>query len=336
MSYSLFQDVEYFNRCVLRQGYRVIVFDETRGFEQAYGRVRTHLNHLRAEGAFVLGLNGTPFSTNLDGAVSMLWSIGATPGRSWDSVRDAMASHVLRREAPQHWSVHRDVVALQLQPRQRKQYEALTSRFGVARLYMAFPELVGLVRLAPLPTRAVSLTALIEGSAKLAHLVVWASGVFSSHPAAKIVVFVSGSTSLEIVRACLALAVDFVPPSIDATAGATYSQQLTLWFNEEAGQPRILLCTQRAGGRGLNLPAASHMIFFDVPSTGRIAEQCIHRALRQPRHVATPLQVTFTYVADTIEEGRWLTLWLREALAAELLGSRAGGGLLGSRRSGAR
>ena len=78
------------------------------------------------------------------------------------------------------------------------------------------------------------------------------------------------------------------------------------------------------------------MIFFDVPSTGRIAEQCIHRALRQPRHVATPLQVTFTYVADTIEEGRWLTLWLREALAAELLGSRAGGGLLGSRRSGAR
>jgi len=45
------------------------------------------------------------------------------------------------------------------------------------------------------------------------------------------------------------------------------------------------------------------MIFFDVPSTGRIAEQCIHRALRQPRHVATPLQVTFTYVADTIEEG---------------------------------
>ena len=70
-------------------------------------------------------------------------------------------------------------------------------------------------------------------------------------------------------------------------------------FNDSPG-PRVLLASIRAGGVGLNLGTASHVVLFDRWWNPAVEEQAIHRAHRFGRD-----RILFVYrflVVDSIEE----------------------------------
>ena len=64
--------------------------------------------------------------------------------------------------------------------------------------------------------------------------------------------------------------------------------------------PRALLISLRAGGVGLNLGDASHVVLFDRWWNPAVEVQAIYRAHRFDREL--PLHVVRFLVADTIEE----------------------------------
>ena len=70
-------------------------------------------------------------------------------------------------------------------------------------------------------------------------------------------------------------------------------------FNDEPG-PRVLLTSLKAGGVGLNLGTASHVVLFDRWWNPAVEEQAIHRAHRFER--SRVLHVVRFLVADTIED----------------------------------
>ena len=70
-------------------------------------------------------------------------------------------------------------------------------------------------------------------------------------------------------------------------------------FNSEPG-PRVLLTSLKAGGVGLNLGTASHVVLFDRWWNPAVEEQAIHRAHRFER--SRVLHVIQFQVADSIED----------------------------------
>jgi hypothetical protein len=81
----------------------------------------------------------------------------------------------------------------------------------------------------------------------------------------------------------------------------------------EQGDTPLLLLSALAGGRGLNVPSATHMLFFDLPSTFRVYSQCRARALRCTRSPLLPLEVSMLNTPSTVEEGEYYALWARMA-----------------------
>ncbi len=67
-----------------------------------------------------------------------------------------------------------------------------------------------------------------------------------------------------------------------------------------AGTPRVLLASLRAGGVGLNLGEATHVVMYDRWWNPAVEMQAIYRAHRFTRE--TPLHVVRFTVTDTVEE----------------------------------
>ena len=74
---------------------------------------------------------------------------------------------------------------------------------------------------------------------------------------------------------------------------------VTRWFEEGRGK-QVLLVSLRAGGTGLNLPSATHVVLFDRWWNPAVEEQAIRRAYRFGRK--RPLLVYKFLVQHTVEE----------------------------------
>lgn len=88
---------------------------------------------------------------------------------------------------------------------------------------------------------------------------------------------------------------------------------------ERSASPRALLISLRAGGVGLNLGAASHVVVFDRWWNPAVEIQAIYRAHRFDREL--PLHVIRFLVVDTIEERIARILARKEELFDEIVES---------------
>ena len=88
---------------------------------------------------------------------------------------------------------------------------------------------------------------------------------------------------------------------------------------ERSAPPRALLISLRAGGVGLNLGAASHVVLFDRWWNPAVEVQAIYRAHRFDREL--PLHVIRFLVVDTIEERIARILARKEELFDEIVES---------------
>ncbi|MDE2730120.1 MAG: DEAD/DEAH box helicase [Bacteroidota bacterium] len=89
-------------------------------------------------------------------------------------------------------------------------------------------------------------------------------------------------------------------------------------FRTEAG-PRVLLVSLRAGGVGLNLEEATHVVMFDRWWNPAVEMQAVYRAHRFSR--GTPLHVVRFTVVDSIEERIALILNSKEKMFREIVDS---------------
>ena len=85
--------------------------------------------------------------------------------------------------------------------------------------------------------------------------------------------------------------------------------------------PRMLLVSLRAGGVGLNLGEATHVVLFDRWWNPAVEKQAIYRAHRFDRE--EPLHVVRFLVADTIEERIEQILVEKEQLFGEMVDGRS-------------
>jgi hypothetical protein len=75
---------------------------------------------------------------------------------------------------------------------------------------------------------------------------------------------------------------------------------LTAFASEEPGGPTVLVISIRAGGRGLNLPAANHVFHFDRWWNPAVEQQATDRAHRLGQH--KPVYVHSLICTGTLEE----------------------------------
>jgi SNF2 family DNA or RNA helicase len=127
-----------------------------------------------------------------------------------------------------------------------------------------------------------ALTVIIEGLSAVDH---------------KLLVFSQYVKTLEWIRDQLqnTLAIDMLHGGMDDLS----KSQAVARFNEEPG-PRVLLVSLRAGGVGLNLQSASHVVLFDRWWNPAVEEQATRRAYRFGRD--RPLYVYRFLVVGSVEE----------------------------------
>jgi non-specific serine/threonine protein kinase len=102
------------------------------------------------------------------------------------------------------------------------------------------------------------------------------------------------------------------------SAGAR--EELLTRFDHDAG-PRVLVISLRAGGRGLNLPAANHVLHFDRwwnPAVEQQATDRVHR-LGQRKHVYVSSLICTATVEERIDE----LLESKRALAEQVIAAPA-------------
>jgi SNF2 family DNA or RNA helicase len=75
---------------------------------------------------------------------------------------------------------------------------------------------------------------------------------------------------------------------------------LTAFASEEEGGPTVLVISIRAGGRGLNLPAANHVFHFDRWWNPAVEQQATDRVHRLGQH--KPVFVHSLICTGTLEE----------------------------------
>ena len=85
--------------------------------------------------------------------------------------------------------------------------------------------------------------------------------------------------------------------------------------------PSLLVVSLRAGGRGLNLPAANHVIHFDRWWNPAVEQQATDRVHRLGQR--KPVHVTSLVCTATVEERIDQLLDAKRELAAQVLAGRA-------------
>lgn len=114
-------------------------------------------------------------------------------------------------------------------------------------------------------------------------------------PEARILVFSQFVETLKWLSDRIVLPSDFLTGSMSST-----ERQAAMERFRTASAPRVLLVSLRAGGVGLNLGEATHVVVFDRWWNPAVEMQAIYRAHRFDRNEA--LHVVRFLVTDTIEE----------------------------------
>ena len=89
---------------------------------------------------------------------------------------------------------------------------------------------------------------------------------------------------------------------------------------ERADGPSLLVVSLRAGGRGLNLPAANHVLHFDRWWNPAVEQQATDRVHRLGQR--KPVHVTSLVCTATVEERIDALLDAKRELAAQVMAGR--------------
>ena len=114
-------------------------------------------------------------------------------------------------------------------------------------------------------------------------------------PDARILVFSQFVETLKWVADRLGVACDLLTGSMSSRA-----REAAIARFKTAGSPRVLFTSLRAGGVGLNLGEATHVVMYDRWWNPAVEMQAVYRAHRFTRE--TPLHVVRFTLTDTIEE----------------------------------
>ena len=131
---------------------------------------------------------------------------------------------------------------------------------------------------------------------------------------ARILVFSQFVETLKWITDRLDLPYDLLTGSM-----SSHARQAAIERFKAAGSPRVLLTSLRAGGVGLNLGEATHVVMFDRWWNPAVEIQAIYRAHRFTRE--TPLHVVRFTVIDTVEERIASILGAKEQLFEDVVES---------------
>jgi SNF2 family DNA or RNA helicase len=102
---------------------------------------------------------------------------------------------------------------------------------------------------------------------------------------------------------------------------ARQRDELLAAFSGDDGGPTVLVISLRAGGRGLNLPAANHVFHFDRWWNPAVEQQATDRAHRLGQH--KPVFVHSLISTGTLEERIDLLLESKRELVEKVMAGRS-------------
>lgn len=352
VSYDFYWSMDRMEDEIFPQHVRLVAFDEVKGFENYDSRTAGILREWRAKWTptlFVLPIAGTFFSPSCTNACNYLKCMGfndVAPNTS--SILQKLPTCLLRRKEQCNWSVDIKDVESHLRPGQHQHYCQIMgtlSTYGSA-AYAAPALLRTCTHIHPDHTKRQSSPAdfglddLLQGSPKLDWLLLFLIKVLANRKE-RVLIFADSTHSRRLLfhffefvvgncdndnrnprltvldEAMFAASV----PTIAASTSPRDVRKALSEFSSQSSLSPVLIATATSGGRGLNVPCVTRIIFFDVPKSVRAWWQCIYRGLRPPR---LPHQVLYVYnlvMKQTIEEGYYQARWARAGLSEALLPS---------------
>lgn len=165
--------------------------------------------------------------------------------------------------------------------------------------------------------------------AKIAVVVRLLQAIRKTQPCAKIIVASPYTTSLATLKTALqsaSMTERVVPLTIDGTVPVDKRMKIATVFNQPitAGNSAnpfwLLLLSSRAGGVGLNLIGASHMILLDSDWNPAAEQQCIGRLWRQGQ-TAGEVVIYRMAIAGAVEQAMLGRQRVKRRLQSQLLAS---------------
>ncbi|MCY4029684.1 MAG: DEAD/DEAH box helicase [Acidobacteria bacterium] len=243
-------------------------------------------------------LSATPLENNLNDVATILGFLdpGFGPHPTRGGIARKLEESMLRRRKRDVRSELPPVIVqdmqLELAGRQRARYEAL---WATRDSYVGRREGAEGAAMLGLITRLKGICNQDIQSGRSAKLEALETVVDSAGTTARIIVFSQFVKTLEWLAERLSIKHELVVGSMDMEERRAVMER----FRTEV-TPRALLVSLRAGGVGLNLGEASHVVLFDRWWNPAVENQAIYRAHRFDR--SEPLHVVRFVVRDSIEE----------------------------------
>ncbi len=295
----------------------IVVLDEAQRIKNRHSTTALACRLLPRKWAWAL--SATPLENETGDIESILEFLDPAVGRRWGAggVSDQLGRVMLRRRKAEVRGELPPVLVqdleLDLTPAQRSRYDELwgeRSRLGSGRAQDAALVLLGLItRLKVICNADVE----AEASSKLDGLRAICDG---AGQAARILVFSQFVETLKWVSARIPLASDMLTGAM-----SDEQRQVAMTRFGRGATPRVLFVSLRAGGVGLNLGEATHVVVFDRWWNPAVENQAIYRAHRFSRD--EPLHVVRLMVVDTIEERIAAILDRKERLFEDVVEVRA-------------
>ena len=281
-----------------REAFGVVVLDEAQRIKNRESATSFACRLLRRRRAWAL--SATPLENEFGDVTSILDFLEGEVGRWWTraAVRVKLATMMLRRRKREVRAELPPVIVqdlrLDLSAAQREEYEELwaTREAQVRHEAKAGDRTAVMLGLIARLKRVCNYDAASGRSTKLDALVAISGAAGQS---ARILVFSQYVETLRWISARLGM-----PHGMLVGAMADRQRKWAMEEFRSGRAPRALLVSLRAGGVGLNLGEASHVVLFDRWWNPAAEVQAIYRAHRFQRE--EPLHVVRFLVRDSIEE----------------------------------
>ena len=243
-------------------------------------------------------LSATPLENNLEDIATILGFLDPSfrPHPTRHGVAKKLEQSMLRRRKREVRGELPPVIMqdmqLELAPQQRSRYDTL---WATRASYVGGRDRDERAAMLGLITRLKGICNRDEISGASTKLEALATMVDSAGDSARIIVFSQFVQTLEWVAERLSIQHELIVGAMDMEA-----RRAAMGRFRTDGTPRALLVSLRAGGVGLNLGEASHVVLFDRWWNPAVENQAIYRAHRFDR--SGPLHVVRFVVRDSIEE----------------------------------
>ena len=291
----------------------VVILDEAQRIKNRHSTTALACRLLPRKCAWVL--SATPLENDPRDVVSILEFLDPSlpPDLSRVRLSAKLESMMLRRRKAEVRGELPPVIVqdvkLELTPSQRSRYDELwVNRRENATA--STPD-VGIVLLGLITRLKIICNLDVNGSSKLDALRRICEGAGN---AARILVFSQFVETLKWVSDRITL-----PSDLLTGAMSTIEREAAMYRFRAGSAPRVLFVSLRAGGVGLNLGKATHVVVFDRWWNPAVEMQAIYRAHRFERD--GPLHVIRFLVVDTIEERIAAVLDRKESMFEEVIES---------------